>query len=127
MSDRYKAWIREHYPAYEDAYGHCAEATTRMVEAFPELRRAKGFYHCPIIGERPHWWCVTPDGKIVDPTVCQFPSGGQFEYQELVDGVDRIPSGKCPNCGGWCYDGDYICSPKCHEEYVAYCNNPNGG
>ena len=127
MREIYKAWIRQNYPDYESAYGHCAEATEAMVRAFPELRRASGFYHCPVIGERTHWWCVDPDGGVVDPTAKQFPSNGQFEYQELVQGRDPIPSGKCPNCGGWCYDGAYLCSDACHAEYAAYCSNPNAG
>lgn len=41
-----------------------------MVEAFPELKRVRGHYHCPWLSKaQPHWWCVDPDGNIVDPTV----------------------------------------------------------
>lgn len=32
---------------------------------------------------------------------------------------------ECHNCDGFIYDGHYVaCSPKCAEEYAAFCMQP---
>lgn len=115
---RYADWIATHYPTPESAYGQCDAATTAMLAAFPELRRVRGHYYCLVWGERSHWWLVAPDGAIVDPTACQFPSRGGV-YEPWSEGADE-PSGKCPNCGGYVYGGGTVCSDLCAREYEAY-------
>lgn len=122
MDPKYVAWIAQHYPTFESAYGQCARATQSMVVVFPELRRVCGHFYDLRIGEREHWWCVAPDGTIVDPTLIQFPSGRLGAYVELDPNEPR-PTGKCPNCGEYIYDGRYV-HERCEAEYVAYCNNP---
>jgi hypothetical protein len=94
-----------------------------MVAVFPELRRVRGHYYCPIWGERAHWWLVAPDGLIVDPTAAQFPSLGGGEYVEWEEGREE-PTGICPQCGDHVYGGGTCCSEDCHRAYVAYCMNP---
>lgn len=118
MEDRYADWIMANYPG-GSGYGKCAEATTAMVEAFPELRRVRGFYLCPGWDRREHWWLVAPDNAIVDPTAGQFPSKGSGDYEEW-DESRKEPTGKCPNCGGYAYDGGTCCSKECHDAYAAY-------
>lgn len=101
-----------------DVTGKCAEATTSMVQMFPELRRVRGFYCCPLWGRREHWWLVAPDGSIVDPTVRQFPGGGLGDYQEWTEG-DFEPVGKCINCGEYVYQegiGGVLCNEACERE-----------
>ena len=116
-SSAYQSWISANVPA---AYGACAEVTLAMQTAFPELTRVRGFYHCPVWGAREHWWLVTADGQIIDPTASQFPSRGGGRYEPWREG-QREPTGMCPNCGGYCYDGDYCCSEECSRQYVAFC------
>jgi hypothetical protein len=70
----------------------------RMVEAFPELIRMRGWW-----GWIEHWWCKTPDGTIVDPTRHQWPLDRDAVYKEFRDGVDPEPLGKCMNCGDYCW------------------------
>ena len=111
-----RVWIQENYP--DGGYGQCEEATKRMVEAFSHLRRVRGHYHCPIWGERAHWWCEE-DGQIIDPTAGQFPSKGAGEYVEW-DESQPEPTGMCPQCGGHCYDGAGVCSDACAAAYTAY-------
>lgn len=98
-----------------------------MQAAFPELKRVRGHYICPVWGEREHWWLVAPDGSIVDPTRDQFPSRGEFEYVELPADAEE-PIGMCANCGGYSYaskgGGDTVCSDACGDAYVAYLNGP---
>jgi hypothetical protein len=110
----YAQWIAD---VAGNGYGQCAEITAQMAEAFPELRRGRGWYYCPYWGERAHWWLVAPNGDIVDPTAAQFPSGGRGAYVEY-DGRP-LPTGPCANCGGPVYDGDTVCSEKCYREFAA--------
>lgn len=77
----------------------CAEATAAMVEAFPELRRVRG-YAMIVCDMRPHWWCMTPAGDVVDPTAHQWDVPPVF-YDELQS--DEEPHGKCHSCGGLLY------------------------
>lgn len=113
MKDKYAIWILDRIA---DSTGKCAERTEEIVSAFPELKRVRGHYICPQWGEREHWWCVAPDGEIVDPTAFQFPSKGILgEYREHIEGSPE-PTGKCHNCGGYCFNGDWFCSEKCERE-----------
>lgn len=117
----YESWIAEHYPTRESAYGRCADATEAMQRAFPELRRVRGHFICAAWGERQHWWLVTADGTIVDPTLAQFPSVGF--YVPWAEGAME-PTGKCPNCGEFVYDSGTVCSDACADAYARYCMNP---
>jgi hypothetical protein len=58
----YAKWIAENRPA--DPWGKCEALTQLMATAFPELRRVRGHYVCPLQGRLPHWWmvgrCETP-------------------------------------------------------------------
>ena len=119
----YAAWIATNVKG--DGFGECAELTEQMAAAFPELRRVRGHYHDAFWGPRGHWWLVTPDGKIVDPTKAQFPDQGG-EYVPWNDG-DQEPSGKCMECGSYTYNGDYFCSVGCERSTVAYLNTPIRG
>lgn len=124
--EAYHVWIEENYPG-ESGYGKCAEATERMVVEFPELRRVRGHYFCSAWLWREHWWCVAADGAVVDPTAGQFPSRGVGEYREWDESKPE-PTGRCPNCGKYCYDGRTCCSDRCTTEYQAYIRSSlNGG
>ena len=119
-SKYYDPWIHENVSDYQAAYGKCADITQRMVEAFPELTRVRGHYYCPCWGEREHWWLTDLEGDIVDPTKSQFPSHGHGAYVPR-DESQPEPTGKCPNCGDYCYNGDYCCSESCGSAFVASC------
>ncbi len=112
MKTKYKKWISENVT---QVLGRCAEITLQMQEVFPELTRVRGHYHCLIWGKREHWWLTAPDGEIVDPTVAQFPSLGEY-----VEHTGPEPTGMCPNCGEYCYDGHTVCSYQCGDEYSKY-------
>lgn len=116
--NKYDAWIKANVLI---AYGQCAAHTKLMQAAFPELTRVRGHYHCPIWGERGHWW-LTLDGEIVDPPARQFPSKGAGEYVPWAEGAPE-PTGRCPNCGGHCYDGHYTCCAKCSLEFMQHLND----
>lgn len=119
----YIAWARANVPA--DPTGACLEVTLLMAAAFPELRRVRGHYH-DASGTYPHWWLVTKDGAVVDPTSGQFPSLGGGEYVEHIEG-DPEPTGKCLDCGGYTYNGDTFCSPECERATAAYMKRVVGG
>ena len=116
---RYAVWIRRNGPKSDlEAYGHCQSYTLRMKDEFPELEVQIGWYHDSPWGLRGHWWLVSSDGEIVDPTARQFPSKGTGRY-EFVKEADR-PIGKCANCGSFCYNGapsEMLCSEQCEIEF----------
>lgn len=119
MESKYANWIRDNVDA-SDCRNTCETKTREMVEAFPELQRVRGHYIDVIDGSRPHWWCKTEEGVIVDPTASQFNPYG--DYEEIDESLGEL-TGRCPNCSdGLCYDGAGVCSKKCHDEYVAYLN-----
>jgi hypothetical protein len=117
----YRAWIEANVP---DPVGACAEATLAMLGAFPDLKRVRGHYYCPAWGQREHWWLVTADGTIIDPTAHQFPSLGAGLYVPWDE--DRVePTGICANCGDYVFGGGTCCSQACNRAYAAYCMNPH--
>lgn len=127
MLKKYTDWIAKHVPDAATATRQCSSVSRKMLEAFPELVRVRGHYHCPYTGEHPHWWLKTADGEVIDPTQQQFQSdfGEQFpaRYVEIDESLPQ-PTGKCPNCGGYCYDNKFCCSDVCSVEYMAYVTQP---
>lgn len=109
-SNVYQDWIEKHYPTPESARLRCVEATMKMLFEFPELRRVRGY---ALIGLnfRAHWWCVAPDGTIVDPTMHQWKSPPS-QYDAILDGAEE-PHGKCYECGALLFrskgDDSYYC------------------
>jgi len=89
------SWIFGRYPTPESAKLQCAEATAAMIEVFPKLRRVRGNAMVGI-DFRPHWWCVTQDDEVIDPTAHQWDRPPVF-YEELTN--DEEPCGKCIYCG----------------------------
>jgi hypothetical protein len=112
----YDAWIASFAESVGDVTGKCSSATLLMVAAFPELNRVRGFVtaYGP---RRPHWWCVAPDGAIIDPTAAQF--AGILTYEEFVG---PEPIGRCSNCGELYFAVQYepLCSATCSAEYRSY-------
>jgi hypothetical protein len=118
MKEKYFIWISENYPTPESAILQCESATKKMVKQFPELKRVRGMIHVrephglnPT--KSPHWWLVTPDGKIIDPVIHQYPLG-IIKYIPLDESLGT-PTGKCMNCGDFCYNNNIVCSKKCGE------------
>lgn len=120
----YADWIAAYVARMPFVRGNCKEATAEMVQHFPELRVAAGFVHCSW-GRDQHFWCVAPDGSILDPTRGQFDLVYQYEELDLSDpeAVARVPTGVCPNCGGDVYGSDTFCDTSCECRYMAYLNS----
>jgi hypothetical protein len=113
MRTEYSQWIQIWYPTQETAIAQCAKATEAMVQVFPELRRVRG--HVSVGGfEREHWWCLSPDNEIVDPTAHQWPAL-PLEYVEY-DGPE--PIGKCVECGEYIYEGNSTVHEQCERAFM---------
>lgn len=116
----YGEWITDYVSKQRVIRGACGRAVNEMVEAFPELKCVAG-WAVFAWGRSEHFWCVAPDGSIVDPTVSQF-SGKLLRYQEFQAG-DEVRVGRCMNCGDGIYarverlddrsDARSVCSPEC--------------
>lgn len=115
MKPAYIDWIK----TVVEPTGRCAEVTLEMQAAFPELTRVRGHYYCPFWGEREHWWLVDEEGQVVDPTAAQFPSRGVGHY-EPWDESRPEPTGMCPECGEYCYEGRTFCCDVHERRYMAY-------
>jgi hypothetical protein len=103
----------------------CNQFTREFVMKFPHLTRVPGFYG-RVIGDyhgTEHWWCVEPDGTIVDPTAAQFQPG--HTYTPLDENKHTIKIGRCMNCGddifGLKAQGPKsICSKECEHALEDY-------
>ncbi len=126
-----QTWLAEHDAIESGGYGLCYKAAHDMAEAFPSLAVVSGHALCLYPwGKRGHWWCVEPNGTIVDPTAKQFPAIGR--YEPYTEG-DDIRLGKCMSCGDEIWGSDpeavystILCSKDCAESYGAYCSSPYG-
>ena len=114
---KYQRYLNNLDMTYEKAYGKCKDVSEEMLKHFPELRLARGHYYCHKWGERMHHWLVTPEGKIIDPTKIQFPSNGFGVYEEW-DETQQEPTGMCPNCGEYIYDGRHV-HEECEGAFIA--------
>lgn len=102
-----------------DIVGKCRELSLEAAKLYPSLKVVRGHYHCPIWGERAHWWCVRPDGSIHDPTKDQFPSGGFGEYVEFSGMVT------CANCGKELQEEQATIDGNGHYAFCSYACNFN--
>lgn len=121
----YDEWIRGYYERHGGfVRGKCQKAVEEMKAAFPELRIVAGFAHVSW-GRDQHWWCIAPDGTVVDPTAAQFPLPIRYEELDLNDPKtrERVPISKCMNCGKETYTSSLsadMCSQTCADDFVAF-------
>lgn len=99
------------------AYGQCEYVCLNMIKIFPELKLVRGHYWDDELGKRQHWWLEDKSKAIIDPTVIQFPSNGFGEYEPWIEGTPE-PTGKCPNCGEYCWNNENV-HEECFDAYVA--------
>lgn len=101
--------------------GRCEELARAAAATDPDLRVVRGHYSCPFWGLQAHWWCVSPDGSIVDPTRNQFPSGGLGAYIEFSGRI------ACDQCGTEIDEAEALidgngryafCSTRCNARFV---------
>lgn len=120
-----------HVPTDAEAVAlQCDGFTERFVERFPELVRVPGFRN-----GLEHWWCVEPDGTIVDPTEAQFLSCGDpdVEYSPMSAGKYPYRMGRCPEWGEYIYSDSKVeqglggfCSDRCRRSYARSCTRETG-
>jgi hypothetical protein len=107
---------------YSKYRGKCKQYVDKLIEENPKLVAVRGFYHCPVWGKQQHWWAKDEDGKIIDPTVKQFPTKGICAEYEEFDGYFE-----CENCGKSVHEEEayfvehhiYCCS-RCYMKDVGF-------
>ena len=120
MDDKYIVYMDNLALTERTAYGQCERVCRAMIGEFPELILCRGHYWDFAWGAREHWWIETAageSGEIIDPTAVQFPSKGAGIYEPL-DQDAPVPTGKCPNCGEYCYNGEHV-HEECHSAFLA--------
>lgn len=129
MKTKYKNWIKNYVAKHNgNVKNRCWSATKEMAETFPELKCERGWAHIKClkpfdkygIYTDQHWWCVDPDGNIIDPTASQYESEiVKYEaYDEEIHGP--LPTGKCMNCGSFVYDNKNFCDEICEKAILDY-------
>ena len=105
---------------YQIYRGKCRELSEKAIANDPTLTLVRGHYYCPVWGEQPHWWTITAEGKIFDPSVKQFPTQGVGAEYVPFDGVVE-----CAQCGKRLpeeeasFDSNYaFCSSRCNMWFV---------
>ena len=101
--------------------GKCKEMSEHLCKEDPTLTLQRGWYECPIWGKQQHWWCTTPEGKIIDPTKDQFPSKGIGTYIKYAGVL------VCEYCGTSIQEDDayfveqhVYCSYRCYGKDVGF-------
>lgn len=104
---------------YKQFRGRCKELSEAAVLQDPTLKLVRGYYYCNVYGKQAHWWCVRPDGTIVDPTAKQFPSNGTGVYEPFDGIVECAECGKEMKEAEARLEGRYaFCSLRCNMKFV---------
>ena len=119
------AWVGSHFTG--NGYGQCDQYALGLASVFPSLVAVRGFYHCWVFGRRTHWWCVNEFGQIVDASAMQFPSRGAGRYEIVADAdlAEKVPTGRCMDCGADVYRNATFCNAECEAATTAYLNGGN--
>jgi hypothetical protein len=112
--------MNEEWSDYLEFRGKCKELSEAAVLADPTLKLVRGHYFCPIWNtEEPHWWCVKPDGTVVDPSRLQFPSKGCGIYSPFDGHVECAQCGKDMVEEEARFESNYaFCSTRCLMRFV---------
>lgn len=105
----------------DDTYGKCHELSIAAVEADKTLTLVRGWYICPVWGERQHWWTIREDGTIFDPSASQFPSKGTGEYIKFNGMCSCEYCGsQVPETDAYFVDHHVYCSGICYGHDVGF-------
>jgi len=103
--------------------GRCRDEALKLARDDRSLTVVRG-WATPVGGAMiEHWWLIDQDGKVVDPTVDQFPARPVY-IPECVGVPPERPALMylCPNCGDT-HTGDFsvdVCSDRCARAYASY-------
>lgn len=105
---------------YEKYRGKCKEMSEALIKENPDFKLIRGFYYCPLWNrEEMHWWTVSPDGTIHDPTKKQFASNGTGVYREFDGYYECAECGKSVHEDKMVQQGNYpCCSDRCAMRLV---------
>lgn len=126
---KYLVWISDYVAKQSFLRGMCRSACDKMLQVFPELKLVRGWAGGHLSTKDDvlldpgdgHWWLETESGEIIDPTAGQFLGAVVYVAFDETK-ASELPTGKCMNCGDYCYGKrKYICSDECEEDYRKAC------
>ena len=108
-----------HEEGYRLFRGNCKKFVDAFIAEFPELEAVRGNYLSMVWGPQPHWWCRDRNtGRIIDPTLSQFPDLClETDLQKLFY-VEFDGYGECEYCGKHVHEDDAYISY--HHFYCSY-------
>ena len=135
LKTKYTVWIEAYVLRQNDVLlGKCRSACEEMLLIFPELKIVRGHIYDAYWGKRGHFWLVTEDGTIIDPTRGQFPARS-IQY-EAWDPSVPVRVGKCQECGVEIFKCvetldekpkvESVCSPECEQQLREYYDGMTG-
>ena len=112
--------LQEEQSSYLRYRGRCKELCEEAISSDPSLTLVRGHYFEPLWGtDEAHWWTVTQDGTIYDPSVLQFPSKGLGIYSPFDGTVECSECGKIMQEDEASFESNYaFCSTRCHLRFV---------
>lgn len=121
MDTKYTDYIDSLEGSGELLAGRCKPVRDQMIERFPELRATQGRV-TDGVNRRWHYWAVTDEDEMIDPTASQFENVLWYEEADVDElwvehGLDPDLGAvsKCQNCGSLTQNG-FFCSDRCSEE-----------
>lgn len=130
--EAYGKWIVAYVERQDGVLlGKCGAACNEMLKIYPELKIVRGYIYDAYWGKRGHFWLVTEDDTIIDPTRDQFPAPS-IEYEAWNPSVS-VRVGKCMECGVEifkCVESlderpkvETVCSEECQKKLLDYYNH----
>lgn len=80
----YQEWTEHFTKHWDDGDGLCYYATAALMRSFPELEARYGMVTLRGQEDDHHWWCIAPDGTVVDPTASQFDLCGGIQNRRVL-------------------------------------------
>jgi hypothetical protein len=119
MKQEWLNWI-DSYPGQKILRSR--EVCNEMREEFSGLHLVQGYIDVGYGRPLHHWWLVSKEGEIVDPTTSQYPP--ILRYEEW-DETSPPSSGRCLNCKSFTFDGSHFCNQGCEKQFSERMKNLN--
>ena len=104
---------------YSKYRGKCKKFVDKICKEDSTLTPVRGHYICWAWGKQAHWWAIDKKGKIIDPTVDQFPKPHIGEYIPFDGNIECEECGKIvPEEAATIVGRHALCSSACCIQFL---------